>query len=117
MPTLAEQVGDAAGLLGLFLALVTLFTTEQSRRLADERSRPGGSRTDRLRTIRLFTIGLAAATVGSIAFLLPLFLDVLGTIGDDDWVPVLGVFILTYVLLIALLVWQLVLAAGTRKPA
>lgn len=113
-PPLSAQVGSAASLLGLFLALVTLFTTEQARRLADEHQREGGADSGRVRIVRCFSIGLAAATAASIALLIPLVVDVLDAIGSNRWEPVLGVFLLTYLLLIALLVWQIWLAVRAR---
>lgn len=113
LATLSDQVADAASLVGLLLALVTLFTSEQSRRLADERSRQGGARPDRLRSVRYACLGLGAVTAGALAFLLPLVVDVIGAVGDDEWEPVLGVFVLTYLLLVALLCWQV--AIGRRS--
>jgi hypothetical protein len=114
LATLSDQVADAANLVGLLLALVTLFTSEQSRRLADERARQGGGRPDRLTAIRYACVGLGAVTGAALAFLLPLVLDVLGAIGDDEWEPVLGVFVLTYVLLVALLCWQVSIGRRSR---
>ena len=109
----ADQVAQAANLLGLLLALVTLFTSEQARRLADERVREGGARRSRLKSIRYSCLGLGAATLASVGFLGPLVVDVVATVGDDHWQPVFGVFVLVYVLLGALLCWQIVLAART----
>ena len=112
--SLADQVGQAANLLGLLLALVTLFTSEQAKRLAEEREREGGPRAGRLSSVRLMCVALAAVTVGALLFLGPLVVDVLATIGDDDWVAVFGVFLLTYLLLVALLVWQASLGLRSR---
>lgn len=117
MRTLSEQVGDAAGLLGLLLALDTLFTAEQGRRLDEERARQGGPRHSRLATIRRITIGLAVVTAASVALLLPLVVDVLKSLGDDAWEPVLGVFALTWLLLLGLLAWQAVLAVRSSRTA
>ena len=110
MVPLTDQVGDAASLLGLLLALDTLFTSEQARRLEDELAREGGPRRERRRTIFLTSSGLGLLTVSALLFLLPLVLDVLETVGDSAWEPLLGVFLLTYVLLIALVGWQFRLA-------
>lgn len=115
MRTLSEQVGDAAGLLGLLLALNTLFTAEQGRRLDEERTRQGGPRHGRLATIRNITIGLAVVTAASVAMLLPLVVDVLESVGDDAWEPVLGVFALTWLLLLGLLAWQIWLAVRSSR--
>jgi hypothetical protein len=110
-------VAQAANLLGLLLALVTLFTSEQARRLADERAREGGARASRLSSIRLTCVGLGAVTLGALIFLAPIVLDVLRTVGDDDWISVFGVFLLTYLLLGALLVWQAVLGARSHATS
>jgi hypothetical protein len=107
--SLGEQVGQAANLLGLLLALVTLFTSEQARRLSEEQEREGGPRPASLRTVRVSAAGLALVTAGALVLLAPLVRDVTGAIGGDEWEPVLGVFALTYVLLVALLAWQAVI--------
>lgn len=114
MVPLTDQVGDAASLLGLLLALDTLFTSEQARRLDEELAREGGPRGSRRRTILWTSIGLGVLTSSALLFLLPLVQDVLETVGDPTWEPVLGVFLLTYVLLFALMGWQLRLAQRAR---
>lgn len=106
MRTLAEQVGDAAGLLGLLLALNTLFTAEQARRLEEERAREGGARRRPVATVRSITAALGLVTSAALVMLAPLVVDILDTIGGDRWEPVLGVFVLTWLLLVGLLVWQ-----------
>jgi hypothetical protein len=112
---IADQVSDAANLIGLLLALDTLFTTEQSRRLLEERSREGGTRGAVLRAILWTSAGLAALTGFTIALLAPLVIDVLGVVGDAAWEPVLGVFGLTYLLLLGLLWWQFRIAIRSRS--
>lgn len=105
-PTLTEQVTTASSLVGLLLALDTLFTAEQGRRLGEERNRDGGPRGSKLLTIRLTAIGLVLVTVAGTVALFPLFRDVLNTIGTPSWQPVLAVFELTWLLLVALAIWQ-----------
>jgi hypothetical protein len=114
VPTLDEQVAQAASLLGLLLALDTLFTTEQARRLAEERRRVGGAKPEALRVVFLTCLGLASVTTAAVASLTPLVVDVVGTLGDPEWQPVFGVFLLTYVLLVALTVWQIALTNRAR---
>jgi hypothetical protein len=113
--TLVEQVRDAANLLGLLLALDTLFTTEQARRLAEQRAREGGARRHALRGVQATALGLAVLTAGSVAILAPLMVGVVREIGDDEWEPVLGVFALTYLLLVGLLVWQIQLMVRAHR--
>lgn len=112
-PTLSDQVAQAANLLGLLLALVTLFTSEQARRFADERSREGGARSSRMKLIRYAAAGLGVVTLASLTLLGPLVFDVVRAIGGNEWEPVLGVFVLVYLLLAALLCWQV--ALGVRS--
>jgi hypothetical protein len=114
MPTLGEQVAQASNLLGLLLALDTLFTTEQARRLTEERTRIGGARRAVLRTALLTCAGLAAVTAAALASLTPLAVDVVETLGESSWQPVFGVFLLTYVLLVGLIMWQIALTARAR---
>jgi hypothetical protein len=108
--SLGDQISQAASLLGLLLALDTIFTAEQARRLADERTRVGGARTARVRAIRFTAAGLTLVTVSAIAALFPLVLDVVESIGSPEWQPVFAVFQLTWILLIALAAWQLFVA-------
>jgi hypothetical protein len=112
---LGDQVAQASNLVGLLLALDTLFTTEQARRLADERTRTGGAKPAVLRTAFLASVGLAVVTVAALASLTPLAWDVADTLGEAGWQPVFGVYLLAYVLLVALVVWQVTLAVRSRQ--
>jgi protein-S-isoprenylcysteine O-methyltransferase Ste14 len=111
---LDEQVAQVASLLGLLLALDTLFTTEQARRLTEERTRTGGAKRSALRTTLVTCVLLGAVTLAALASLTPLAIDVVETIGDPTWEPVFGVFLLTYVLLIGLIAWQILLTIRAR---
>jgi hypothetical protein len=112
---LDEQVAQASSLVGLLLALDALFTLEQSRRIDEERDRDGGPRGSTMRRVSFLSLGLAAVTAGAIASLTPLFADVIASIGQPTWNAVYGVFGLTYLLLIGLLVWQVTLALRARS--
>lgn len=112
--TLSDQVNTASTLVGLLLALNTLFTAEQARRLSDERLRTGGARRDKLRTIRWTSIALALVTIAALASLFPLFRDVIEAVGTRQWQSVLAVFELTWLLLVALAVWQISLAVRSQ---
>jgi hypothetical protein len=113
--SLGEQIEQASTLLGLLLALATLFTTEQARRLADERTRTGGARPAALRAVLMASVGLGVVTVAALASLTPLAVDVVDTLGDTAWQPAYGVFLLVYVLLVALVAWQVSLASRARR--
>lgn len=104
---IAEQVTDAASLLGLLLALDTLFTSEQARRLEAEDDREGGPRKTSLRTIGWTSAALAVLTGCAVAALAPLMWSVVKLVGGYEWEPVLSVFGLAYVLLLGLLGWQI----------
>jgi protein-S-isoprenylcysteine O-methyltransferase Ste14 len=112
---LDEQVAQVASLLGLLLALDTVFTTEQARRLTEERTRTGGAKPSALRTTLVTCILLGAVTLAALASLTPLAIDVVGTIGETSWEPVFGVFLLTYVLLVGLVAWQILLTIRARQ--
>jgi protein-S-isoprenylcysteine O-methyltransferase Ste14 len=111
---LDEQVAQAASLLGLLLALDTLFTSEQARRITEERTRIGGAKRSALRTTLVTCVLLGGVTLAALASLTPLAIDVVATIGDPSWEPVFGVFLLTYVLLVGLLAWQILLTSRAR---
>ncbi len=111
---LGEQVGQASSLVGLLLALDALFTLEQSRRSDEELRRVGGPRRTTLRTVSMLCVGLAVVTGAAIASLTPLFANVMGSIGGSEWDATFAVFGLTYLLLIGLLVWQVLLARRAR---
>jgi hypothetical protein len=115
MASLGEQIEQASTLLGLLLALDTLFTTEQARRLADERNRTGGAKPAALRAVLVASVGLGVVTVAALASLTPLAADVVDGVGDTDWQPVYGVFLLAYVLLVGLVGWQAALAVRARR--
>jgi hypothetical protein len=105
----ADEVGQAANLLGLLLVLLTLFTSEQARRLGEERTRAGGARRTNLRVIVWISIGLSLVSASSIVALSPIVGDVLGTVGTTGFRPLFLVFALVWLLLIALAAWQIIL--------
>ena len=115
MVTLADQVGQASNLVGLLLVLLTLFTSEQTRRLAEERKSTGGADPKVLAQIRWLSVGLALVTVASIAVLFPVVRSVIAAIGTSAFTPVLAIFALVWTLLIALIVWQLSIAITSHK--
>ncbi len=112
---LAREISDASSLLGLLLALVTLFTTETSRRIEGEEAREGGPRADVKKSIVRHCVGLFVVTVSSVAALGPLVVDVLQTMGGQRIEPTYVVFILVVLLLGSLAFWQAVLAHRARR--
>jgi hypothetical protein len=101
-----EAIASVASLLGLLLALVTLFTSELARRLSDERTRTGGSRSETMRTIGISSWALLVVTLASALVLAPLVTDAVSTCCAGTYRPVLWAFVLVWLLLIPLMVWQ-----------
>jgi hypothetical protein len=102
---LSREIGDAGALLGLVLAIVTLFTSEQARRLEAELAKPSFDRA-RQREIRWVTSGVLVATAAAIFGLAPLARQAISTSGGNEIEPVLWIFVITWFLLGGLLIWQ-----------
>ncbi|MEX0863508.1 MAG: hypothetical protein WD269_01380 [Acidimicrobiia bacterium] len=116
MISLDEVVVDiqsVASLIGLELALVTLFTSELARRLGEERRREGGSNPDSVRQIKRLSGGLLAVTVLSISALVPLWIKAVNLIAEGN--TVIWLFLLTALLLVPLASWQLALVTYRRQ--
>jgi hypothetical protein len=106
-------VSTAAGLVGLLLALVTLFTAAQAQALNYEiQQREGGADSKRLHFIRNCAAGLFVVTLLTIISLAQLFWDICTSL-FSHWAPILGVFNLIWLLLVVLGVWQLLIFKGT----
>ncbi len=112
---IVDQVAQAGSLLGLFLVLDTLFTSEQARRLTGERQRIGRPTRSVLSQVVWIGVSLTIVTIGSVVSLMPLMADVIQTIGDETWEPVLSVFLLVCLLLFALVVWQIVIVVAAVR--
>ncbi len=111
---LTEQIGEATNLLGLLLVLITLFTSEQSRRLSEERKRSGGADTNSLHQIRVISVGLTVVTGASVLALSPLTGEVVRKALSANFEPIWLIFALAWALLVALVVWQVALVVGAR---
>lgn len=108
MTELEGQVGATVDLIGVLVALVTLFTLEQQRRLDQERLREGGASRKELDKVRNLTIGLGLVTGLATGILAPLFYGALRTFSlGAPTSAVLSVFVLVWLLLVALLIWQI----------
>jgi hypothetical protein len=104
--TVFDRVSSASTLLGLLLVLVTLFTSEQARTLEFEEHRPGGAQPGSYRRIALTAGGLALVTFVSLVSLVSLAWDVLRLCCGRSWDSTLAVFLLVWLLLLPLCVWQ-----------
>lgn len=101
-----DRVSSASTLVGLLLVLVTLFTSEQARSLEVEEHRTGGAQPGSYRRIALTAVALALVTLTSLLSLSTLVWDVLRLCCGSGWDSTLAVFLLVWVLLIPLCVWQ-----------
>lgn len=101
-----DRVSSASTLVGLLLVLVTLFTSEQARSLEVEEHRTGGAQPGSYRRIALTAVGLALVTLASLLSLCTLVWDVLRLCCGSGWDSTLAVFVLVWVLLIPLCMWQ-----------
>jgi hypothetical protein len=108
--SVADQIGSAAGLLGVLLALVTLFTSAQSSAFSAQRSRQGGPQKPVLARIAVVCLALFVVTLLSFLSLAPLGKEVWHARGTQEWLPFYAVFLWVWLLLLFLGGWQLVLA-------
>lgn len=112
-PPVQDEIAQISSLLGLFLALVALFTAEQARRLERERLRVGGMEPRATRHVRLLALALAGVTGLASLALLP---TVVKTFQDCCLGrPIYLVFDLTWLLLAGLVVWQVAIALRARS--
>jgi hypothetical protein len=114
-PNLPDQIGQAADLVGLLLALITLFTSDRADRLREERGAEGGPKRQRVRAILGAAVGLASVTLVAVISLLSLAHKGIDALFDGSAGPVVSVFLLVWVLLIALVVWQVLIVTGAIR--
>lgn len=106
MASLVDSVQGVGAMIGLFLALITLFTNEQSRLRDVEHDREGGADNDAVRRIRWLTGALLLVTAVTWLVLLPTVVEIarLGFGWPPE--PVLTVFVVIWLLLLGLAAWQ-----------
>jgi hypothetical protein len=102
---LSGEVGDAASLLGLVLVLLTLFTSEQARRLDVELAKPQLENRPRIEIQTISTV-LALFTAAALVGLSRLAGRSIAALHLSNIDPVLWIFVLTWFLLGGLVVWQ-----------
>jgi uncharacterized BrkB/YihY/UPF0761 family membrane protein len=107
---IADQVGAAAGLIGVLLALITLFTSAQSAAFQAEQTRVGGANRTILARIAALSLALFVVTGASYLSLGPLALDVWRARGTPEWQAFFWIFLWVWVLLVFLAAWQVVVA-------
>jgi hypothetical protein len=117
MPSLEQQVDASASIVGLFLALIALYTSEQVRRLEGQRIRDGGVDPTVVRSVTATTTALTLATVAALASLTPLLWDVVTTCCDGALRPPLVFFCLVWALLLGLVGWQVNILVKSRRAS
>ena len=108
--TLNEEIAQFGGLVGVLLALATLFTSAQAASL--DRLREAATPT-RERAWREVVLDGALAAVTALLVLagLPLWVDAASDLRPlADGGPLRSVFVVTWVALVALVAWQVALA-------
>jgi cation transporter-like permease len=111
----SQQVAEASSVLGLLLAIVALFTATLSSTLQSERTREGGPHRGVWRRIMGLALALAAVSVASLAALVSTVRVVIGAHGTSGWEPAFWVFLLVYLLLVPLCIWQFGIALGAFR--
>ena len=108
----SQQVTDAATELGLLLAIIALFTGALSNTLQSEKTRDPGPHEGAWLRIMALSIALAIVSIASLLSLLSLVRLVIDSHGTRSWEPAFWVFLLVYLLLIPLFIWQVIIAIG-----
>jgi len=112
--TLNERIGDFGGLVGLVLALLTLLTANRAASLAELRK---AARIDSPAALREMWFDALLAVVTCLLLLagLPLWIDAVRDLHPlRAEGPLRSVFVLTWVLLLPLIGWQVMLARSAR---
>jgi hypothetical protein len=107
--TVSQSVASSQDALNLFLVLVTIFTSLQATSFGGEQLRSGGPLRSRVLQIGVITLALAACDVVSLWSLSSIVHLVLKSHGTSEWSPTFAVFLLSYVLIAALVLWQIFL--------
>jgi cation transporter-like permease len=111
----SAQVTDASTELGLLLAIVALFTAALSTTLQSENTREKGPHPNAWRRIMALSVALAIVSIASIVSLLSLVRLVIDSHGTRSWEPAFWVFLLVYLLLVPLCIWQIFIAIGAFR--
>lgn len=113
--SVGDQVGAAASLVGVLLALVTLFTSAQSASFQAQQTRSGGANSRVLARVVLISAALFLITVVSFLSLRPLAFAVWHARGTRAWESFFPVFLWVWILLVFLAGWQLALAVHAGR--
>jgi hypothetical protein len=111
----SQTVASSQDALNLFLVLVTIFTSLQATNLGGEQLRTGGPSRSRVVQTGVIAFALAACdlvvlwSLGSVVHL------VFRSHGTSAWSPTFPVFVASYMLVAALVLWQVVLAVRASR--
>lgn len=113
---LVEEINDGASSYGLVLALDTVFTAELQRRVQalGELDAPKKAR---LRTVEGVTASLILLTTTSFIALGEWGVETILTVGGSDLEPGLVIFEVSWLLLLGLIVWQVIIVHRVRSIA
>lgn len=113
-----ERIKSLASLIGLALALITVFTLERARASKALRDLAGKSKLEVLHS-SLYDIGLFVATALLVLATAPLALETIDVANDSTlWTAESSLrngFLIVFALLVALLLWQLTIAWRTLR--
>jgi hypothetical protein len=105
--SLNERIGDFAGLVGLVLVLVTLFTQQRSAKLTELQSGPVVTARKIWTTELWQSRVLLLVTVALFAVGLPIVVECVGSLDPlNDEGPLRAAFTIVWALLVALIFWQ-----------
>ena len=113
--TVAQTVASSQDALNLFLVLVAIFTSLQATNLGVEQLGTGGPFRSRVVQIELIAFALAACDIVALWSLEPVVHLVLRSHGSSAWSATFSVFLLSYLLVTALVLWQAVLMVRARR--
>ena len=111
--SLFDQVSASANVGAVIVAVLTILTSNQSSRLAEERRRNGGARKQALREIRFRSSALAATTLATLLASAPLVVSIVSDIGKPRWEPILALFLIACFVLCVILCWQVQIAINS----
>jgi lysylphosphatidylglycerol synthetase-like protein (DUF2156 family) len=113
--SVSQQVADVSAQIGPLLAIIALFTAALSGTVQSEKTRDGGAHKGAKRRIVVLSISLSVVSAVSIISLLSLACAVIDAHGTRSWESAFWVFLLVYLLLIPLCLWQVIIAAGACR--
>ena len=105
----SQTVASSQDALNLFLVLVTIFTSLQATNLGGEQLRTGGPSRPRVVQVGVIAFALGACDIVALWSLDSVVHLVLRSHGTPAWSPTFYVFLMSYLLVAALVLWQAVL--------